>query len=203
MEQNANNSSSDQANNVEKNVSRSFWIRLVLVPVGMFGFAFALIPLYDVFCDVTGLRIGNSAYEGTVGSSVDNDHKITVDFQSATMPGFPVKFYPKQKKIDIVPGKIYTIQYIAENRSDTAITGQAVPSVAPTTASLHFKKLECFCFTNQTFEPRKPVEMSVKFFVDSKLDQTVQNITLSYNFFKIKESNKQKVSSVTKNDAHQ
>lgn len=179
--------------NDEPNISRSFWIKLVMIPVGMFAFAFALVPLYDVFCDVTGLngRIDNSAYQGSLIPGADSDinknHKISVNFSSATMPGFPVKFYPKQKQIDIVPGKIYTIQYIAENRSDKEITGQAVPSIAPTEASLHFKKLECFCFTKQTFQPRKPVEMPVKFFVDSKIDKNVKDITLSYNFFKIKQ----------------
>lgn len=183
----------NSATNEDVKIGKSFWIKLILIPVGMFGFAFALVPLYDVFCEVTGLngRIDNSAYQGSlvpgIESNIDNNHKISVDFSSATMPGFPVKFYPKQKKIDIVPGKIYTVQYIAENRSDKEITGQAVPSIAPTKASLHFKKLECFCFTNQTFQPRKPVEMSVKFFVDSKIDKNVKDITLSYNFFKIKQ----------------
>jgi len=80
--------------------------------------------------------------------------------------------------------------YIAENRSDETIIGQAVPSVAPSQASVHFKKLQCFCFTNQTFEPRKPIEMPVRFFVDTKLSKHVQNITLSYNFFKVKDTDK-------------
>lgn len=201
MEQNVNPHKNDQAN-VKGNVSRSFWIKLTLVPVLMFGFAFALVPLYDVFCDVTGLngRIENTAYQGTTGSTIDENHKISVDFLSATMPGLPVNFYPKQKQIDIVPGKIYTIHYIAENRSDETVVGQAVPSVSPTSASIHFKKLECFCFTNQTFEPKKPVEMSVKFFVDSKLAQNVQNITLSYNFFKVKESKGKELSKTTSNN---
>ncbi len=171
-------------------ISKAFWIKLGLIPVGMFGFAFALVPLYDTFCDITGLngRTSSNIYEGKIIGTVDNSREVSIDFLSATAPGFPVKFYPVTKKMKVTPGKIYTINYYAENRSDETIIGQAVPSVAPGQAAAHLKKLECFCFTNQKFEPKVPVKMPVRFFVDSDLHKDITNITLSYNFIKIKQT---------------
>ncbi len=173
-------------------ISKSFWVKLVLAPFAMFAFAFALVPLYDTFCDITGLngRTSNGIYTGKVSGIVDESRSITVDFLSTTTSGFPVKFYPMVKKMEITPGKIYTMNYYAENRSDEVLIGQAIPSVAPGQAASHLKKLACFCFTNQRFEPKVPVKMPVRFFVDSKLGKDVTNITLSYNFIKIKETNK-------------
>ncbi len=173
-------------------ISKSFWIKLALVPFGMFAFAFALVPLYDTFCDITGLngRTSSNVYEGKMIGTVDHSRTISIDFLSATAPGFPVKFYPMTKKMDVTPGKIYTINYYAENRSDEIIVGQAVPSVAPGHAASHLKKLKCFCFENQEFKPKVPVEMPVRFYVDSELGKDVTNITLSYNFIKVKNTTK-------------
>ena len=175
-------------------ISKGFWIKLGLVPFAMFAFAFALVPLYDTFCDITGLngRTSSNVYDGKMIGTVDESRTITIDFLSATAPGFSVKFYPMTKKMEVTTGKIYTMNYYAENRSDEVIIGQAVPSVAPGQAASHLKKLECFCFTNQKFEPKVPVEMPVRFFVDSNLDKNITNITLSYNFIKIKDTNKAK-----------
>ncbi|MEE9304073.1 MAG: cytochrome c oxidase assembly protein [Thiotrichaceae bacterium] len=169
-------------------ISKSFWVKLGLVPIGMFAFAFALVPLYTVFCEITGLngKTNGASYDVVTQYDVDQNRKVTVDFLAATAPGFPVKFYPKIKNMEVIPGKMYTIKYIAENRSDTVITGQAVPSVAPGHAAQYFKKIECFCFTNQTFQPKVPIEMPVSFIVEPALDKSVVNITLSYNFFRIK-----------------
>ena len=178
--------------NQRKPISKGFWIKLSLVPIGMFAFAFALVPLYTVFCEITGLngKTSNEVYKPVSQYDIDESRKVKVDFLSATAPGFPVKFYPKIKQIEVIPGKMYTIKYIAENRSDAVITGQAVPSVAPGHAAQHFKKIECFCFSKQTFQPKVPVEMPVSFIVDPALDKTVFNITLSYNFFRIKDTEK-------------
>ena len=88
--------------------------------------------------------------------------------------------------MEVVPGKVYTMNYLAENRSNEVIVGQATPSIAPSQAATHFKKLECFCFTRQEFAAKEPVKMPVRFVVEPLLDKGVQNITLSYNFFRIK-----------------
>ena len=171
----------------KQTITKAFWVKLFLVPLGMFGFAFALVPLYDTFCDITGLngRTSSSSYEGQP-IEVDETRTVTIDFLAATAPGFPVKFYPMTTKMKVVPGKLYTINYYAENRSNEVIIGQAVPSVAPGEAASHLKKLECFCFNNQKFEPKQPIEMPVRFFVDSEIGKEVYNITLSYNFVKVK-----------------
>lgn len=173
----------------QQKISRKFWIKLVLVPLGMFGFAFALIPLYTVLCEVTGLngKTNAESYVSAMNYEIDPNRKVTVDFTAMTAPGFPVSFFPKIKRMEVIPGKMYTMQYIAENRSSETIEGQAVPSVAPGLAALHFKKVECFCFTRQTFKPKDPIEMPVSFIVEPDLDTNVFNITLSYNFFKIQE----------------
>jgi len=168
-------------------ISKAYWIKLILVPLGMFAFAFALVPLYDTFCDITGLngRTNSASYDGKP-ISVDESRTITIDFLASTASGFPVKFYPMTTKMKVVPGKLYTINYYAENRSNEVITGQAVPSVAPGEAASHLKKLECFCFNKQTFQPKQPIEMPVRFFVDSDIGKKIYNITLSYNFIKVK-----------------
>ena len=171
-------------------IKKSFWIKLGLAPFIMFAFAFALVPLYDTFCDITGLngRTSNVQYKGKNTSKVDEKRKITVEFMSSTTAGFPLEFHPLVKKMEVVPGKVYTVIYVANNHSDKPIIGQAVPSFAPGLAAKHFKKLQCFCFSQQTFEPRKTKEMPVRFFVDSKLDKDIVDITLSYNFFKVKDA---------------
>lgn len=172
---------------MQKRAGKVFWFKLVMMPVAMFGFAFALVPLYNVLCDITGFngRTTNSSYQNVSTYEVDEARTVTVDFAAAVAPGFPVNFRPKVSQMEVVPGKVYTAIYLAENRSDSEIVGQAVPSVAPSQAATHFKKLECFCFTRQEFKAREPVEMPVRFVVEPALDRNVQNVTLSYNFFRI------------------
>lgn len=175
-------------------ISKKFWAKLFLTPVLFFAFAFAMVPLYDMFCEITGLngKTNNSVYAG-VARTIDESRTVSVDFTSFSSPGFPVKFFPMVKKMDVIPGKLYTMTYYAENRSDETLVGQAIPSVAPGLAASYFKKLECFCFNQQTFEPKVPIEMPVRFFVDSELDKNIKNITLSYNFLKVKNVTKKEV----------
>ena len=175
-------------------ISKKFWTKLFLAPVLFFAFAFAMVPLYDMFCEVTGLngKTSNSTYTGE-SRIIDESRTVTVDFTSFSNPGFPIKFFPMVKKLEVVPGKLYNITYYAENRSNETIVGQAIPSVAPGLAASYFKKLECFCFSQQTFEPKEPIEMPVRFFVDSDLDKDIKNITLSYNFLKVKNVTKKEV----------
>ena len=172
---------------MQKRVGKSFWVKLVFIPVAMFGFAFALVPLYNILCDVTGFngRTTNSSYQNVSTYEVDESRTITVDFAAAVAPGFPVNFKPQFSQMEVIPGKVYTMIYLAENRSNEIVVGQAVPSVAPSQAAIHFKKLECFCFTRQEFKAKEPVEMPVRFVVEPALDKNVQNVTLSYNFFRI------------------
>ena len=170
-------------------ITKSFWVKLVCVPVLMFGFAFALVPLYDILCDITGFngRTTNESYQEVRSSyEVDESRLVSVTFSAAVAAGFPVSFHPEVSRMEVVPGKVYTMNYLAENRSNDVVVGQATPSIAPYQAATHFKKLECFCFTRQEFAAKQPVEMPVRFVVEPSLDKNVHNVTLSYNFFRIK-----------------
>ncbi len=171
----------------QNNINRGFWIKLGLVPIGMFAFAFALVPLYNVFCNVTGLngRGSNEQYIPSSKTDLDMNRRVTVSFLAAQSPGFPVKLYPKTKMMDVIPGKMYTIKYVAENHTANEVTGQAVHSVAPGEAAQYFKKVECFCFTRQMFKPGQVKEMPVSFIIQPALDKSVRDVTLSYNFFRI------------------
>ena len=174
---------------MSKGIAKSFWFKLLAAPILMFGFAYLMVPIYDVLCDITGFggRTGRINSINAQASVIDESRKVQVEFLSMTMAGFNVGFKPVVTSMDVVPGKVYKINYIAENRTDKEVTGQAVPSVAPAEAALNFKKIECFCFSKQTFKPHSKVEMPVTFVVQTDLDDDVKNITLSYNFFKIKE----------------
>ena len=166
-------------------IKSSFWLKLVSVPILMFGFAFVMIPLYDVLCEVTGLNGRTSAIEREAGFAPDDKRSVNIGFLAYVGNGFPVNFKPEINQIKVIPGKFYTINYIAENTSDEVIVGRAIPSVAPGKAAIHFKKLECFCFEEQTFLPKEVAVMPVRFVIDPELSESVFDISLSYQFFRV------------------
>ncbi|QSA98766.1 cytochrome c oxidase assembly protein [Methylococcus sp. EFPC2] len=160
--------------------------RMVLIAVAMFGFGFALVPFYDVFCDLTGLN-GKVKSEASAdgGYQVDANREVNLEFVTSVNGDTPLKFRAEQAKIKIHPGQFYTVKFYAENTSDRGLIGQAIPSVAPGTASPLLKKAQCFCFTAQKFEPHQEREMPVRFVVDPSLPADVKDMTLSYTFFDI------------------
>lgn len=166
-------------------ITKGFWIKLIAAPILMFGFAFAMVPLYDILCEITGFNGTTGTVDSEQQYEVDEDRLVEVSFFASTMPGFPVQFGPKVTSMDVVPGKFYTTSYIAKNNTDFEVIGQAVPSVAPTDAALYFKKLECFCFTRQVFKPHEEVEMTLRFVIEPEMDMNIQDVSLSYNFFKL------------------
>ena len=170
----------------DSKISTSFWIKLVSVPVLMFAFAYAMVPLYDVLCDITGLngKTGNISNE-QVNFTIDDSRLVSINFLANTANGFPVDFKPEISRMEIVPGKVYSVNYLARNTSEQKIIGQAIPSVSPQKAALNFKKIECFCFDKQTFLPKQLATMPVRFVVSPELDKSVEEITLSYQFFKL------------------
>ena len=168
-----------------KKITKGFWITLVSVPILMFFFAFALVPLYEVLCDITGFNGTTGRVEAEQQYEVNEERLVTVSFFSSTMPGFPVQFGPKVNSIEVVPGKFYTVSYVAKNNTDETVFGQAIPSVAPTDAALHFKKLECFCFVRQEFKPHEEVEMTLRFVIEPEMEERIRDVSLSYNFFKL------------------
>jgi cytochrome c oxidase assembly protein subunit 11 len=104
-----------------------------------------MVPIYDVLCDITGFNGKTGTVETEKQYQVNEERLVSVSFFASTSPGFPVQFAPKESSMEVVPGKFYNTSYIAKNTTDKVIFGQAIPSVAPTDAALHFKKLECLC----------------------------------------------------------
>ena len=169
----------------QRSANRKLARVLLLVSVGMFGFGFALWPLYDVFCDLTGLggRGVSVAESGTTATAII-DRKVTILFDATVNSALPWQFEPAQKTLTVQLGDVSQALYLAFNNSDEAVTGHAIYNVAPPEASLYFVKTECFCFTEQTLKQGETREMPVTFFVQPDLPESIKTITLSYTFFR-------------------
>ena len=163
-------------------------LRLMLVVVGMFGFGYALVPLYEVFCQVTGINGRTGVVEARqLDGEVDRTRLVTVEFTGIVNSSLPWDLEPETLRMQVHPGEVYETHYVARNRSDRRTTGQAVPSVAPNVASLYFNKTECFCFTRQTFDGGESREMPVRFVLSRNLPPDIRTVTLSYTFFELDE----------------
>lgn len=163
--------------------NRRTGLKLTAVALGMFVFGFALVPLYDVICEVTGLNGKTGRAEATVSKQVDQDRWVTVEFTGNTMSGLPWEFRSLQKSLRVRPGEVAVAYYEARNTAGESITGQAVPSVAPNKAATYFKKIECFCFSQQQLKAGEHKKMPVQFVVSQQLPKEVSTVTLSYAFF--------------------
>ncbi len=157
--------------------------QLVVLVIGMFGFGFALVPLYDVFCDITGLNGKTDSQAAVVAEAPDTDRTVTVEFIGNVNESAPWSFRPAVARMEVHPGKLYDTTFFAENLTDEVLVGQAVPSVAPGQAARHFQKTECFCFTRQEFAAGEGRDMPVRFIVAPELPGYVETVTLSYTFF--------------------
>lgn len=166
-----------------KHANRRTMRKLFVVVVAMFGFGYALVPLYDVFCEITG--INGKTKRGTIqqAAKVDTSRWITVEFTGHTDPSLAWEFRPLLNKMRVHPGQVVIAKYYARNTSGETSTGRAVPSVSPNRAAGHFRKIECFCFTEQTLKAGEQKEMPVQFYVDTDVPKEVDKITLSYAFF--------------------
>ncbi len=161
--------------------------QLLIVVVGMFAFGFALVPLYDIFCDLTGLN-GKTAGQVTANSSVvDKERWVKIEFLATNNNGehLPWDFRPMVKKIRIHPGENKRIAYFAKNNSNKEMTVQAIPSVTPGIAAKYLRKTECFCFNQQTLKAGESMEMPLIFHVDRDLPKDIGTVTLSYTIFDI------------------
>jgi len=159
--------------------------RLGIAALLMFGFGFALVPLYDVFCDITGIngKTGRIAQEEALSQTVDEDRLVTVEFLATVHSDLPWEFKPMVRKIKVHPGEITEVTYYARNKTDKLVAGQAVPSLAPGLAAKYFNKTECFCFTRQALGPGEGKEMPLRFIVDPALPENVRTVSLSYTFY--------------------
>tara|TARA_B110000196_G_scaffold144674_1_gene125216 strand:- start:202 stop:741 length:540 start_codon:yes stop_codon:yes gene_type:complete len=160
---------------------------LFLFTVFMFGFGYGLVPLYDVFCKITGLN-GKTirVTENVNREAIVTDRLIKVQFDANINGDLPWTLQPNQRIMRVQPGKFYEAVYTVKNINDKDIIGQAIPSVSPQVASLYFKKAECFCFVNQLLKAGETKEMVVRFEVDKDLPEDVAELTLSYTFFRVK-----------------
>jgi cytochrome c oxidase assembly protein subunit 11 len=158
-------------------------LKLVAMTAAMFAFGYVLVPIYNVFCDVTGLNGRTDATAATVVETPDVDRSVRFEFIASVDPKAPFEFEPAQSSMSLTPGVIYEASYLAKNRTDREIVTQSVPSVAPGIAADYLKKIECFCFTEQRFGPGEEREMGVTFLVEPDLPGSIDTMTLSYTLF--------------------
>ena len=151
----------------------------------MFGFGFALVPLYNVFCEATGIKgkTGRITESAARHVSVDRQRLVTVEFLGSVNSGLPWQFAPRTARLSVHPGEIHEVRYYAHNTSERNTVGVAVPNIVPAAVSAHFKKVECFCFRQQVLAPGEEREMPVRFIVDPALPPEVTELSLSYTFF--------------------
>ena len=159
-------------------------VKLLLVAALMFGFGFALAPFYRAICDALGL---NNVIKSDVlvNTGVDTTRSLTVELDANLRSDLPWSFTPLEKSVRIHPGELAQVTYEIRNNSSRPVTGQAIPSYGPQLAARHFKKLECFCFTQQTLAPGEVKRMPVTFVIDRDLPGDVNTVTLSYTFFEV------------------
>jgi len=165
--------------------------KLCVIALGMFGFGYALVPLYIAICEMTGINVlalGDKLIPGVTSSQkantqVDTSRTITVEFD-ANARG-PWDFKPAVRSVQVHPGELTTVMYEFQNIQNRTMAAQAIPSYAPLQASPHFNKLECFCFNQYTLSPGERKQWPVAFVIDPKLPKDVTTITLSYTFFEV------------------
>ena len=158
--------------------------KLVVIACAMFGFGFALVPFYKKICEVTGLNRVIKA-DTVKNTQVDTNRFLTVQFDTNLRSNLPWSFRALEKSVRFHPGELIQVTFEVRNNSDRPITGQAIPSYGPQLAGRYFKKLECFCFTQQTLQPGEVREMPVVFVIEPSLPDDVNIVTMSYTFFEV------------------
>ena len=168
--------------------NRRMVTKLVVVVAMMFAFGYAMVPIYRTICEALGVNIiargeQQGVSDATSATPVDLSRTVTVEFD-ANARG-PWDFKPETARVDVHPGEVVTVMYEFRNRQDRTMAAQAFPSYAPATAAPHFRKLECFCFTQHVLKPGESKRWPVVFVIDRKLPKDVRTITLSYTFFEV------------------
>jgi cytochrome c oxidase assembly protein subunit 11 len=166
---------------------RSLIIRLMIFTAGAFAFGFALVPLYDVLCSITGLGNQKSLSRAVAATrdNVDETRVITVDFMANLPTVGNWEFRPVMPSMQIHPGKLYEADFVAHNLTGHDTTAQAVPDIVPSKVAAWFHKTECFCFSPQSFKRDEQRMMPVRFFVDPQLPGYVDHMTLAYTFYDV------------------
>lgn len=164
---------------------RRLTITLLLAAIAMFGFGYALVPLYNVLCSSLGLNGKTSNEASSAVAAIDETRTITVQFLATNNENLPWKFRPNQTTIEIHPGQNARITYYAKNESGKTMTVQAIPSVSPGLAAKYLKKTECFCFRQQTLANDADMDMPLLFHIDRDLPKDINTVTLSYTLFDV------------------
>ncbi len=164
---------------------------LSLLVAVMFGFGFAMVPLYDLFCQVTGTQSVAQRSElgkqvAIPGERIDETRWVTVKFDTSVHPDLPWEFEARTTALRVHPGATYEVNFSALNRSHSQVTGQAIPSIAPWQATPYFNKLDCFCFNRQTLAGDQQADMPLRFRVANELPEDIHSLTLSYSFMRLK-----------------
>lgn len=171
---------------VDRAFNRSMLVKLFVVAGLMFGFGFALVPMYRAICQITG--INNLVQRDVSAREAKNtqiDYSRTVSIELDANARGPMGFKPERNSIDVHPVELTTVVYDVTNGQSRPVVAQAIPSYAPKQATEFFKKIECFCFTQQTLAANESRKMPVVFVIDPKLPKDVKTITLSYTFFEL------------------
>jgi cytochrome c oxidase assembly protein subunit 11 len=172
------------ANELQSDRNKSVIRRAMLSCLGAFLFCFAMIPLYTIYCEITGANGKGSKMGAMAQQSVDTSRTVRVEFTGVVSRSLPWDFEPEVAYMDVRPGEVALAWYVAKNRDDAVNVGNAAPSVAPNEASLYFNKTECFCFTEQKLAPGEVRRMPVRFVVDTALPREVSVLTLAYSFYR-------------------
>mgnify|MGYP003630022100 FL=1 len=161
-------------------------LKLLAIVVGMFGFGFALVPLYDVLCDALGIN-GKTSNTAALYESVEIDESrlITVDFITRINTGMPWEFRAETRQVKVHPGQLNQVNFYVKNPATTDIVGQAVPSVSPGPAALYMNKTECFCFEQQKLQAGEEMLMPMKFYVDPQLPENITYFTVQYTLYNV------------------
>jgi|GEM_PF-89040 len=161
--------------------------KLGALVVGMFAFGFALVPLYDLLCDITGLggKTGDKYVYDEATLSPDKSRLIKVTFLTNTNDGMPWAFESEQTGVRVHPGELKMVNFVVRNPTDKVMVGQAVPSLVPFKAAEYFHKTECFCFERQVLQPGEEMVMPMRFIVGRELPANVQSISLSYSLYDV------------------
>ena len=168
-----------------QSANRELFKKLFVITLMMFAFGYALVPIYKKICEVTGINSLVKPDTVAENTQVDLARTVTIEFDANTSSHLPWRFKPLAGSLKGHPGELMQVTYEVTNTRDYAVTGQAVPSYAPKEATQYFKKLECFCFKQQTLAANETKQFPVTFVIDPGLHESIGTITLSYTFFEI------------------
>ncbi|KII76159.1 cytochrome c oxidase assembly protein [Vibrio renipiscarius] len=171
----------------QRKANKVLTTKLLIATLAMFGFGFALVPLYDIMCDALGIngKTNREAVAQPLALSPDTSRTVRVEFIAHPNPAMPWEFKPKVTSMDVHPGEVIQTSYYAFNRANKTVIGQAVPSVSPGMGASYFNKVECFCFNKQPLDAKSAVDMPLIFYIERDIPSSIHTLTLSYTLYDI------------------